>query len=65
MSPAKTTAERQRALRQARADAGLQEVRGIFAHPDDHTAIKEHAAKLLKRREKRSATHPHTRGDKT
>lgn len=62
---AKTTAERQRDYRRALADAGRVEVRGIFAHPDDHAAIKEHAAKLLKRRESRSATHPHTRGDKT
>jgi hypothetical protein len=49
---AKTTAERQRALRQARADAGLVEVRGIYAHPDDHATIKEHAAKLLRKRVK-------------
>lgn len=51
---AKTTAERQRAMRQARADAGLQEVRGIFAHPDDHAAIKAYAAKLLRKRNRPS-----------
>jgi len=47
---AKTAAERQRALRQARADAGLTEVRGIYSHPEDHAAIKAHAAKLLRKR---------------
>jgi hypothetical protein len=50
--PAKTTAERQRALRQARADAGLVEVRGVWLHPDDHDAIKTLAAKLQRKRER-------------
>jgi hypothetical protein len=50
---AKTTAERQRALRQARADAGLMEVRGVWLHPDDHEAIKAYAAKLQRKRERK------------
>jgi hypothetical protein len=50
--PAKTTTERVAALRQRRLEAGQTEVRGIFAHADDHAAIKEHAAKLAKRRER-------------
>jgi hypothetical protein len=50
---AKTTAERQRALRQARADAGLVEVRGVWLHPDDHEAIKTLAAKLQRKRERK------------
>ncbi len=49
---AKTTAERQRALRQARADAGMVEVRGVYANPDDHPAIKAYAAKLRRKRAK-------------
>lgn len=52
MNAAKTTAERVAALRKRRADAGAMEVRGIFAHLDDHTAIKECAAKLARKREK-------------
>jgi hypothetical protein len=49
---AKTTAERQRALRQARADAGLVEVRGVWLHPEDHASIKALAAKLQRKRMK-------------
>jgi hypothetical protein len=37
---AKTTAERQQALRAKRAALGLTEVRGIWAPPEDHAAIK-------------------------
>jgi hypothetical protein len=47
---AKTTAERQREFRQRKAEA--PEVRGIFAHPDDHAAVKESAAKIARRRAK-------------
>jgi hypothetical protein len=49
---AKTTAERQRALRQSRTDAGLMEVRGVWLHPEDHDAIKALAAKLQRKRER-------------
>lgn len=50
MSAAKTTTERQREFRARKADT--PEVRGIFAHPDDHDAIKAHAAKLARKRAK-------------
>ncbi len=50
---AKTTAERQREFRQRKADT--PEVRGIFAHPDDHADIKAHAAKLARKRERKRA----------
>ena len=52
MNAAKTTAERVAALRKRRSDAGSMEVRGIFAHLDDHASIKEHAAKLARKRAK-------------
>ena len=48
----KTTAERQEDLRARRLLLGLTEVRGIYANPDDHKAIKEYAAKLRKYRER-------------
>lgn len=37
---AKTVAERQRAYRARKASESLQEVRGIFARPEHHPAIK-------------------------
>lgn len=52
MAPAKTAAERQREFRARKAEQSAQEVRGIFAHPDDHEAIKAHAAKLQRKRDK-------------
>ena len=53
MNAAKTSAERQREFRQRKA--GTPEVRGIFAHPDDHEAIKAHAAKLARKRARKRA----------
>ena len=47
---AKTPAERQQAFRQRLEST--PEVRGIFAHPDDHAAIKAEAAKLARKRER-------------
>ena len=47
---AQTTAERQAAFRLKRAET--PEVRGIFAQPADHPAIKESAEKISKRRAK-------------
>src|SRR6185312_5284688 len=44
MTAAKTTAERQRAYKARKADAGLTEVRGIYAPPERHAAIREAAA---------------------
>lgn len=45
-----TNAERQAAFRKRQAEQQATEVRGIFAHKDDHTAIKNYAAKLAKKR---------------
>lgn len=56
MSPAKTNAERQREFRQRKADTEATEVRGIFAHPDDHAEVKEAAAKIARRRAKKRPT---------
>ena len=47
---AKTPAERQQAFRQRLADT--PEVRGIFAHTDDHAPIKAKAVKITRRRER-------------
>jgi len=47
---AKTNAERQREFRQRKAGTEAVEVRGIFAHPDDHQAVKDEAAKINRRR---------------
>jgi len=44
MNAAKTNAERQREFRARKAEA--PEVRGIFAHPDDHAEVKEAAAEI-------------------
>ena len=49
-SPAKTNAERQRDFRKRKADTEAVEVRGIFAHLDDHQQIKDEAAKIARRR---------------
>lgn len=44
----KTNAERQAAFRASKAES--PEVRGVFAHPDDHVQIKMYAARLAKKR---------------
>ncbi len=49
---AKTLTERVTESKQRKRDAGLKEVRSLWAHPDDHAAIRAHAAKLAKRRER-------------
>lgn len=49
---AKTPAERQAALKARRQAAGLVPVTNLWAHPDDVQPIREHAAKLAKRRAK-------------
>ena len=51
-TPPKTGAQRQAALRANRAEKGLTQVGGIFAHPEDHPAIKAYAAKLTAKRGK-------------
>lgn len=53
MSPAKTNAERQREFRARKAlEQNVTEVRGIFAHPDDHAEVKDAAAKITRRRQR-------------
>ena len=52
---AKTPAERQAALKARRQAAGLVPVTNLWAHPDDVQPIREHAAKLARKREKASA----------
>ena len=47
-----TNAERQRAFRARKAAQAATEVRGLFAHPDDHQAVKDYAAKLASKRAK-------------
>ena len=55
---AKTTAERQRELRARRTgEARQQRAAGLvrftqWIHPDDAAALREHAAKLARKREK-------------
>lgn len=49
---AKTSAERQAAFRARKAET--PEVRGIYAHPDDHARIKGYALKVAKQRAKPS-----------
>jgi len=48
---AKSTAQRQAEKRARRAAEGLARLE-LFAHPDDHAAIKAYAARLQKRRAK-------------
>ena len=52
MNAAKNNAERQREFRARQAEQQTTEVRGIFAHADDHTDIKAHATTLARRRER-------------
>ncbi len=47
---AKTLTERVTESKQRKRDAGLKEVRSLWAHPDDHAAIRTYAAKLAKKR---------------
>lgn len=47
---AQTPAQRKAAERQRHKEAGRTEVRGIYAKPADHAAIKAHAAKLARKR---------------
>jgi len=48
---AKTATQRSQALRAAREAAGIKRL-DIYAHTDDHAAIKELAAKLEQKRAK-------------
>ena len=51
MNTAKTAAARVAKLRQRRDDLGLKRLE-LYAHPDDHEAIKALAAKLQRKRER-------------
>ncbi len=50
MSPVKTAAARVAKLRAARDALGLKRLE-VYAHPDDHKAIKTTARRLSKKRE--------------
>lgn len=43
---AKTTAQRQRELRQNRIEKGLKEVRNLWCHPSDIQSIRDYAKRL-------------------
>ena len=45
-----TATARKAAERARKREAGLEEVRGIWAHKERHAAIKEAAAALLKKK---------------
>jgi len=48
--PAKTVAERQQALRDARRSLGLKEVRNLWCHPEDEPKVREFVEKLQRAR---------------
>lgn len=50
MIGAKTSTQRQREFRARKADQQAYEVRGIFAHLEDHAEVKEAAARIARRR---------------
>lgn len=52
----KSNKERQAEFRKRKAESESSEVRGIFANKDDHSAIKNYAAKLAKKRAKAANT---------
>lgn len=47
---AKTATQRVQDLIARRKADGLKELRGLWAHPDDHQSIREHAEKLARKR---------------
>ena len=62
MNAAKTNAERQRAFRARKAAQTAAEVRGVFAHPDDHQTIREAAKRLADRLAKKRKPASLTKG---
>ena len=44
--PPKTTTQRVKDLHERRKAEGLKQIRGLWAYPADHAAIKSHAARL-------------------
>lgn len=61
MTQVKTIAARVAALRERRAALGQTRLE-LYAHPEDHAAIKAHAEKLAKKRAARKSAPP-TRGN--
>ena len=55
---AKTNAQRQAELKAKRQAAGLVPVTNLWAHPDDVKPIREHAAKLARKRAKAAPATP-------
>lgn len=55
MSQAKTNAQRQANLKARRVAAGLVALRNVWVHPDDVNAMREHAAKLQRKRARAQA----------
>lgn len=47
-----TNAERQADLKARRTAAGLVSLKNVWVHPDDVHEMREHAAKLARRRER-------------
>lgn len=43
---AKTATERQREFKKRQQEAGLKEIRNLWAKPENHAAIKAYAAKI-------------------
>ena len=62
MNAAKTNAERQAAFRARKAAQTAAEVRGVFAHPDDHPTIREAAKRLADRLAKKRKPATPTKG---
>lgn len=53
MRTPKTSTERAADRKRRMAEQGLKEIRNLWAHPDDHAAIKAHAARLTSARLRR------------
>ena len=51
--PPKTTTQRVKDLHERRKAEGLKQIRGLWAYPADHAAIKSHAARLTAQTAKR------------
>lgn len=61
MTP-KTNAQRQADLKARRKAAGLVSLKNVWVHPDDVPEMREHAAKIARRRERAAqATNRSTR----
>lgn len=54
--PPKTATQRVKDLHKRREAEGLKQIRGLWAYPEDHPAIKAKAASLTKARQKRIGT---------